>query len=83
MFELILFSVLFFAAVKNFSASTTPFHVGVVLNLGTRIGKIGQTSISLAMDEFYASHPHYTTKLVLHTRDSENDVVQAASEGKF
>ncbi|XP_039131572.1 glutamate receptor 2.8-like isoform X2 [Dioscorea cayenensis subsp. rotundata] len=73
-------SVLFFAAVKNFSASTTPFHVGVVLNLGTRIGKIGQTSISLAMDEFYASHQHYTTRLVLHTRDSENDVVQAASE---
>ncbi|KAM0943351.1 putative periplasmic binding protein-like I [Dioscorea sansibarensis] len=64
----------------NCSASTTPFHVGVVLNLGTRIGKIGRTSISLAMDDFYASHQHYTTRLVLHTRDSKNDVVQAASE---
>ncbi|XP_039130206.1 glutamate receptor 2.9-like isoform X1 [Dioscorea cayenensis subsp. rotundata] len=41
---------------------------------------MGLTSISMAMDEFYAFHSNYTTRLVLHLRDSKNDVVLAASE---
>ncbi|KAM0943353.1 putative periplasmic binding protein-like I [Dioscorea sansibarensis] len=65
---------------RHGGASTTVFRVGVVLDSATIVGKMGPTSISMAMDEFYASHSNYTTRLVLHLRDSKNDVVLAASE---
>jgi ionotropic glutamate receptor len=57
------------------------FHVGVILDLGSMVGKIARTSISLAMEGFYAVHKNYSTKIVLHVRDSMSDDVQAASEG--
>ncbi|CAD6219170.1 unnamed protein product [Miscanthus lutarioriparius] len=55
------------------------FHVGVVLDLGTPVGKVARTSISIAVEDFYAVHPNYTTRLVLHVRDSMSDDVQAAA----
>uniref|UniRef100_A0A0A9CEE5 Glutamate receptor n=1 Tax=Arundo donax TaxID=35708 RepID=A0A0A9CEE5_ARUDO len=55
------------------------FHVGVVLDLATLVGKVARTSISMAMEDFYAVHRNYTTRLVLHIRDSMSDDVQAAS----
>ncbi|KAJ1278896.1 hypothetical protein BS78_04G114000 [Paspalum vaginatum] len=55
------------------------FHVGVVLDLGAMVGKVANTSISIAVEDFYAAHPNYTTRLVLHIRDSMSDDVQAAS----
>ncbi|KAL6846533.1 hypothetical protein ACP4OV_023981 [Aristida adscensionis] len=55
------------------------FHVGVVLDLGTIVGKVARTSISIAMEDFYATHPNYTTRLVPHFRDSMGDDVEAAS----
>jgi glutamate receptor, ionotropic, plant len=57
-------------------------HVGVILDLGSMIGKIANTSISLAMEDFYASHQNYSTKLVLHIRDSLSDDVRAAAQGR-
>ncbi|KAF8748652.1 hypothetical protein HU200_012871 [Digitaria exilis] len=59
------------------------FHVGVVLDLGTTVGKVANTSISIAVEDFYAVHPNYTTRLILHVRDSMSDDVQAAYAGKF
>ncbi|CAL5081553.1 unnamed protein product [Urochloa decumbens] len=56
------------------------FHVGVILDLGTTVGKVARTSISIAVEDFYALHPNYTTRLVLHVRDSMSDDVQAATE---
>uniref|UniRef100_A0ACD5XW14 Uncharacterized protein n=1 Tax=Avena sativa TaxID=4498 RepID=A0ACD5XW14_AVESA len=55
-------------------------HVGVLLDLGSMVGKIARTSISMAMEDFYAVHQNYSTKIVLHIRDSMSDDVQAASE---
>ncbi|XP_037441457.1 glutamate receptor 2.8-like [Triticum dicoccoides] len=55
-------------------------HVGVILDLGSIVGKMARTSISLAMEDFYAVHQNYSTKLVLHTRDSMRDDVRAASQ---
>ncbi|OEL24839.1 hypothetical protein BAE44_0014142 [Dichanthelium oligosanthes] len=57
------------------------FHMGVVLDLGTVLCKIALTSISLAMEDFYAAHPNYTTRLTLQVRDSMTNDVQAASAG--
>ncbi|CAD6219175.1 unnamed protein product [Miscanthus lutarioriparius] len=58
---------------------TQEVHVGVILDLGSLVGKIAITSISLALEDFYAAHQNYSTKLVLHIRDSKSDDVQAAS----
>ncbi|KAF8695339.1 hypothetical protein HU200_037569 [Digitaria exilis] len=55
-------------------------HVGVILDLGSLVGKIAITSISLALEDFYAAHHNYSTKLVLHFRDSMSDDVRAASQ---
>ncbi|XP_037472509.1 glutamate receptor 2.8-like [Triticum dicoccoides] len=55
-------------------------HVGVILDLGSIVGKMARTSVSLAMEDFYAVHRNYSTKLVLHIRDSMSDDVQAASQ---
>ncbi|GJN33931.1 hypothetical protein PR202_gb22562 [Eleusine coracana subsp. coracana] len=55
-------------------------HVGVILDVGSLVGKIAVTSISLAMEDFYAAHQNYSTKLVLHIRDSMSDDVQAAAQ---
>lgn len=83
MLQFIFFTVLPLAVLQYGEASTTRFHVGVVLDSATIVGKMGLTSISMAMDEFYAFHSNYTTRLVLHLRDSKNDVVLAASEGNL
>lgn len=63
-------------------AGTHEVHVGVILDLGSLVGKIAITSISLALEDFYAAHQNYSTKLVLHIRDSKSDDVQAASQGR-
>ncbi|KAM0880689.1 hypothetical protein ACQ4PT_033393 [Festuca glaucescens] len=55
-------------------------NVGAILNLQSLVGKIARTSILMAMEDFYAVHRNYTTKLVLHIRDSNGDNIQAASE---
>ncbi|XP_010914101.1 glutamate receptor 2.7 [Elaeis guineensis] len=53
--------------------------VGVILDLGSMEGKRCRTSISMAIDDFYAAHHNYRTRIILHTRDSDGDVVEAAS----
>lgn len=58
------------------------FPVGVILDLQTMVGKIARTSILMALDDFYAAHTNYSTKIVLHIRDSGSNNVQAASAGK-
>ncbi|KAF5468331.1 hypothetical protein F2P56_012489 [Juglans regia] len=55
-----------------------PVNVGVILDLDTWEGKLGWSCINMALSDFYASNSHYKTRLVLDTRDSKNDVVEAA-----
>ncbi|PIA45532.1 hypothetical protein AQUCO_01600015v1 [Aquilegia coerulea] len=51
--------------------------VGVILDLGTLAGKIMESCISMALKDYYLTH-NYTTQLVLHTRDSHGNVIDAA-----
>ncbi|URD93879.1 hypothetical protein MUK42_00526 [Musa troglodytarum] len=68
------------AAAQNGSRnSTAAFHVGVILDLGTLVGKMGSTSISMAVEDFYAMHGNYTSRIVFHIKDSKSDTIQAAS----
>jgi ionotropic glutamate receptor len=78
---LFLLLIVNFGAAQNTTSKADEFHVGVILNLGSLVGKVAQTSVSLAVEDFYAAHPNYSTKLVLHIRDSMDSDVQAASAG--
>ncbi|KAG6672227.1 hypothetical protein I3842_16G047000 [Carya illinoinensis] len=60
------------------NTTVTPVDVGVILDLDGWNGKVGMSCINMALSDFYASHTHYKTRLVLNPRDSRNDVVQAA-----
>ncbi|XP_058226988.1 glutamate receptor 2.7-like isoform X2 [Rhododendron vialii] len=54
--------------------------VGVILDADHMVGKVSQTCISMALEDFYAlNQNHSTTRIVLHKRDSKGDVVEAAS----
>ncbi|RWR75359.1 glutamate receptor 2.8-like protein [Cinnamomum micranthum f. kanehirae] len=64
---------------NNLNASKTLFEVGVVLDLGTPLGKMSKTCISMAMDDFYTTHNNYITRLNLTWMDSNQDMVDAAS----
>ncbi|KAH0976320.1 hypothetical protein GBA52_026039 [Prunus armeniaca] len=64
------------AAAEN---TTIPINVGVVLDLETRLAKMGMSCIEMALSDFYSSHGYYSTRLILHTRDSMSDVVVAAA----
>ncbi|KAF7136401.1 hypothetical protein RHSIM_Rhsim08G0247500 [Rhododendron simsii] len=57
--------------------------VGVILDADDHmVGKVSQTCISMALEDFYAlNQNHSTTRIVLHKRDSKGDVVEAASAG--
>ncbi|CAM0951454.1 unnamed protein product [Alopecurus aequalis] len=76
---LFLLFIVGFGVAQNTSSKADEFHVGVILNLGSLVGKVARTSVSLAIEDFYAAHQNYRTKLVLHIRDSMASDVLAAS----
>ncbi|XP_078150526.1 glutamate receptor 2.7-like isoform X1 [Carex rostrata] len=72
---------LFSVATSQPSNNLTPaqFHVGVILDSTSLVGKIGQTSITMAVEDFYTMHENYRTRLTLHKRDANSDDLQASS----
>ncbi|XP_044384577.1 glutamate receptor 2.8-like [Triticum aestivum] len=68
-----------FGVAQNTTGKTDGFHVGVILDLGSPVGKVARTSVLLAVQDFYAAHRNYSTKLVLHVRDSMGSDIKAAS----
>lgn len=68
---------------ENTIKSVEEVKVGVVLDMESWAGKMGLSCISMALEDFYASHGYYNTRLVLHTSDSNCSVVGAATAGKF
>ncbi|CAI9107267.1 OLC1v1006585C1 [Oldenlandia corymbosa var. corymbosa] len=73
----------------NNSSMMTPLqnenvNVGVVIDMGSWIGKSIHSCIELAISDFCASKLHCNkTRLVLHTRDSRGDPKHAISSGQF
>jgi ionotropic glutamate receptor len=61
------------------TTATVPVHVGVILDLGTGLGKKSLLSLEMALEDFYAAHPAATTRVSLHVKDSERDVAAAAA----
>ncbi|XP_047948804.1 glutamate receptor 2.7-like [Salvia hispanica] len=62
----------------GFNATAAKANVGVILDLDTALGKICRTCIAMAIEDFY-SNRDYNTMIEPHFRDSENDVITAAS----
>lgn len=62
---------------------TTAVNVGVVVDSNTGFGKMALSCISMALSDFYATHPSYETRLVLHVRNSSSYVVATASAVKL
>ncbi|KAA8550518.1 hypothetical protein F0562_002202 [Nyssa sinensis] len=84
---LILFGLLtqLFAHELNQSASdglstvANEIPVGVILDMGSWVGKTVHSCITMAVSEFYALNSHYKTRIVLHTRDSKGEPLPALS----
>ena len=72
--------VVLVAAAQN---TTVAVNVGVVIDLQSWVGKMELSCIQMALSEFYANHGDYKTRLALNTRDSNMDVVSAASAGSL
>ncbi|XP_022971646.1 glutamate receptor 2.2-like [Cucurbita maxima] len=54
-------------------------HVGAVVDkLTPSIGGAAEKCIQMALTDFYAAHPYYRNRLIMHIRDSQ-DVVAATS----
>ncbi|KAL6332020.1 hypothetical protein AAG906_020377 [Vitis piasezkii] len=54
---------------------------GVVLDIGSSLGRMANNCISMAVSDFYSINRHYKTRLILHTRDSMGDPLYALSSG--
>ncbi|XP_075519189.1 glutamate receptor 2.8-like [Primulina tabacum] len=67
------------AAQSSSNSSTVDFHVGVILDLNSTVGRIGESCISMALTDFYSVHKDFKTRLVLHFKDSNESVVDAAA----
>ncbi|KAL6124559.1 hypothetical protein ACLB2K_077071 [Fragaria x ananassa] len=75
---IIFLSTLFFSSMAE--NNTISVNVGVILqDLNSEVEKIWLSCIKMALSDFYASHPYYSTRLVLNTRESKENVVSAAS----
>ena len=60
---------------------TFQVKVGVVVDVETPMAKVWLSCLDMALSEFYASKPHFKTRLLLKIRDSNQYVVDAASAG--
>ena len=57
-------------------------HVGVILDMRSREGKIILSCTSMALSDFYHLHDNYTTRVVLHSKDSKGEPLPALSAGE-
>ncbi|KAL8554344.1 hypothetical protein ACS0TY_002505 [Phlomoides rotata] len=60
------------------TAQTVDFHVGVILDMHSPVGRIGNSCLSTAHSDFYSHHKDYNTRLVLHPIDSNASLTDAA-----
>ncbi|KAA8550528.1 hypothetical protein F0562_002212 [Nyssa sinensis] len=67
------------SASDSLSTVANEIPVGVILDMGSWVGKTVHSCITMAVSEFYALNSHYKTRIVLHTRDSQGEPLPALS----
>jgi glutamate receptor, ionotropic, plant len=70
-------------ALVGHRTAAEPVRVGVILDLASAAGRRWKTSIQMAVDDYYASHPNSTTRVELSFKDSSGDAVGAVSAGEL
>lgn len=63
------------------TASAVAINVGVILDQRVLVGKVYNSTMEMALEDFYAK-PGHRTRLVLHGRDSNSSITAAAGAGK-
>ncbi|GJS85141.1 extracellular ligand-binding receptor [Tanacetum coccineum] len=53
--------------------------VGVILDMGSWIGKTVNSCISMALSDFYMVNSHYNTRIVVHNKDTHGEPLHALS----
>uniref|UniRef100_J3MXP4 Glutamate receptor n=1 Tax=Oryza brachyantha TaxID=4533 RepID=J3MXP4_ORYBR len=78
-----LFLLIFLGRLLLLAAQAQPVTVtvGLIFDGGSPGGKIANTTIPMALDDFYAAFPGSTARVRLEHRDSRGDVVAAAAAG--
>ncbi|KAL2488331.1 putative Extracellular ligand-binding receptor [Forsythia ovata] len=70
-----------FISSPSYDNSIQEIEVGVIVDMGSWVGKTIHACISMAISDFYESNSHYTTRIVLHARDSSGKPIRALSAG--
>jgi glutamate receptor, ionotropic, plant len=63
------------------SATKETVTVGLIIDADSPVGRIANTTIPMALDDFYATYPNSSARVQVLTHDSRGDVVAAASAG--
>nr|GEU93743.1 extracellular ligand-binding receptor [Tanacetum cinerariifolium] len=53
--------------------------VGVILDMGSWVGKTVHSCMTMALSDFYTVNSHYKTRIVLHSRDTHGEPLHALS----
>ncbi|KAM1588913.1 hypothetical protein ACFX10_027873 [Malus domestica] len=69
----------FFSLVSSLHGKIEETHVGLILDMGSTEGKIVRSCISEALSDFYHLHNDYSTRVVLHSKDSKGEPLHALS----
>ncbi|CAL5353355.1 unnamed protein product [Camellia sinensis] len=64
---------------SNLGGAVSEIKVGVILDMGSWVGKVVHSCIMMAISDFYAVNNHYKIRVVLHTRDSNGEPLLALS----
>ncbi|XP_065850438.1 glutamate receptor 2.2-like isoform X2 [Euphorbia lathyris] len=68
--------VMFFSSENTTAISV---NVGVIGNMEDSVGKMMLRCMEMAISDFYQTNSHFQTRILLHTRDSMEDVIGAAA----
>ncbi|KAK9066020.1 hypothetical protein SSX86_015422 [Deinandra increscens subsp. villosa] len=61
------------------SLSHKEMQVGVILDMGSAVGKVIYRCITMALSDFYKANPQYITRIVFNTRDTKGEQLTAFS----
>ncbi|KAL9239799.1 hypothetical protein vseg_014085 [Gypsophila vaccaria] len=74
-----------FASIKAAENGTVAVDIGLIYDEDGESGRLAFNSIQMALSGFYSSHPHYKTRIALHTRlyHPKDSIVGAASAALY
>nr|GEZ74692.1 extracellular ligand-binding receptor [Tanacetum cinerariifolium] len=71
--------VIYICSKAQEDSSYKEIPVGVILDMGSWVGKIVHSCMNMALSEFYTVNNHYKTRIVLHSRDTHGEPLHALS----